>query len=118
MTRFQSKAAFLFMATFKQAEELAKTWIRIATDDSCEISRIDDKPYGWVFHYQRKDYDPDDFYTHTIGNAPLIVDRMNLEVVCTGTAKPLEFYITQYENSLPKARLQMTPERHDGVKKY
>jgi len=106
------------MITFKKAEELAKAWIRIRTDDTCEISQIDDKPYGWVFHYQSKDFDPADFNTHLLGNAPIIVDRVNFEIVATGTAHSLEHYITEYEKSLPEARLQMTPERHDGVKKY
>ena len=106
------------MITFKKAEELAKTWVRIATNDSCEISQIDDKPYGWVFHYQGKDFDPDDIRTHVLGSAPIIVDRVNFEVVATGTAHPLEHYIDEYEKSLPEGRLQMTPERHDGVKKY
>jgi hypothetical protein len=104
--------------TFKKAEELAKTWVRLATDDSCEISQVDDKPYGWVFHYQSKNYDPDDFYTHTLGNSPIIVDRIDGEITGTGTAHPLEHYIKNYEESLPESRLLMTPERHDGVKKY
>ena len=106
------------MFTFKKAEELAKTWVRLATDDSCEISQVDDKPYGWVFHYQIKKYDPDDFCTHTLGNAPIIVDRVDGEILGTGTAHPLEYYIKRYEGSLPEARLLMTPERHDRAKKY
>jgi hypothetical protein len=104
--------------TFKKAEELAKAWVRIATDDSCEISQVDDKPYGWVFHYLGKDFDPNDDGTLVLGNSPIIVDRVNFEIVVTGTAYPLEHYIDEYEKSLPEARLQMTPERHDGVKKY
>ncbi len=106
------------MFTFKEAEELAKTWVRIATDDSCEITKIDDKPYGWVFFYRGKNYDPDDTNTLVAGNAPIIVNRINFEILVTGTAHPIEHYIDEYENSLPEACLQMTPERHDGIKKY
>ena len=105
----------VIMFTFNKAEELAKTWVKIATNDSCEIHQIDDKPYGWVFHYQSKDFDPADDRTWIFGNAPIIVDRVNLEIVVTGTAHKLEHYIKKYEKSLPKARLKMTPERHDGV---
>ena len=106
------------MFTFKKAEELAQTWVRLATDDSCEISQIDDKPYGWIFHYQSKNYNPDDDNTHLEGNCPIIVDRVDGEIRGTGTAHALEHYLREYEATLPAARLQMTPERHDGVKKY
>ena len=106
------------MFTFKKAEELAKTWVRLATDDSCEISQVDNKPYGWIFHYRSKNYDPDDVYAHTLVNAPIIVDRVDGEISGTGTAHPLEYYIKKYEESLPEARLLMTPERHGGAKKY
>ena len=101
------------MFTFKQAEELAKAWVKITTDDSCEISQIDDKPYGWIFHYQSKNFDPDDISTHVLGNAPIIVDRVNGEIAVTGTANPLEHYVKEYEESLPEARLLMTPEARE-----
>ena len=106
------------MFTFKKAEELAKTWVKLATNDSCEISQIDNKPYGWIFHYQSKNYNPDDDKTHLEGNCPIIVDRVDGEIRGTGTAHALEHYLREYEATLPAARLQMTPERHDGVKKY
>ena len=112
------KDCVFVVITFKKAEELAMTWVRIATNNSCEISRIDDKPYGWVFHYHSKNHDPNDYKNFVLGNAPIIVDRINFEVVVTGTAHPLDYYIEEYERSLPEERLQMAPERHDGVKKY
>ncbi len=104
--------------TFKEAEELAKTWVRIASDNTCKVTRIDDKPYGWVFFYRGKNYNPDDASTLVAGNAPIIVNRINLEIVVTGTAHPIEHYIGEYEKSLPEAWLEMTPERHDGLKKF
>lgn len=103
------------MFAFKQAEELAGTWVRLASDDTCEISQVDDKPYGWVFHYRSKDFDPDDLTTCVAGNAPIIIDRADFAVVVTGTASPLEHYLEEYEKSLPEGRLQMIPERHGRV---
>jgi len=41
---------------------------------------------------------------------PIIVDRINGEIRVTGTAKPIEEYLAEYEATLPAARLQMKPE--------
>jgi hypothetical protein len=102
------------MLPYTKAQKLAETWIELTTDGSCEISQVEDKPYGWVFYYN----DPNDISTHMAGNAPIIIDRIDGEIRVTGTAYPTEYYLKEYEATLPKARLQMTPERHDGVKKY
>lgn len=107
------------MLTFKKAEELAKVWLRLTTDDSCEITQIYDKPYGWVFAFQNKNYDPDDSYTHRLGGFPyFMVDRIDGEIRCINDGPDGEPYLQEYEDGLPAVRLQMTPERHDGVKKY
>jgi hypothetical protein len=105
--------------TFKKAEELAKIWLKLTTDDSFKISKIYDKPYGWVFAFQYKNYDPADPYTRMIGGCPyFLVDRTNGEIHCIEGGPEGEPYLRDYEDSLPAVRLQMTPERHDGVKKY
>jgi len=106
------------MLPFKKAKELASFWIELTTDGQCEISSIEDKPYGWVFYYHLKNYDPNDVSTFIAENAPIIVDRVDCEIRVTGTAYQTEHYISEYEKELPEARLMMTPERHDGVKKY
>ncbi len=103
------------MLSFKKAKVLAETWIDLTTDGTCEISLIEDKPYGWVFYYNSKDYDPNDISTHMVGNAPIIVDRIDCEIRVTGTAHPTEKYLREYEATLPEARLLMTPEKHDGT---
>jgi hypothetical protein len=106
------------MLSYKKAKKLAETWIDLTTDEACEITLIEDKPYGWVFFYNSKDYDSNDISTHLAGNAPIIVDRIDGELRVTGTARPTEHYIQEYEATLPEARMQMIPERHDGAKKY
>ena len=106
------------MLHYAKAKILAETWIELTTDGTCEITLVEDKPYGWVFHYNSKDYDPNDIFTYLVGNAPIIVDRVDGELRVTGNAFPTEHYIQEYEATLPESRMKMTPERHDGVKKY
>ena len=106
------------MLSYAKARQLAQTWIELTTDEACEITLIEDKPYGWVFHYNSKDYDPNSISTYLVGNAPIIIDRVVGELRVTGTAYPTEYYIKEYEATLPDSRMEMTPERHDGVKKY
>ena len=106
------------MLSYAKARKLAETWIELVTDSACEISRVEDKPYGWVFYYRSKDHDPNDVSTQLAGNAPFIIDRIDGELRVTGTAHPAEHYIKEYEATLPESRLEMTPQRHDGIKKY
>jgi hypothetical protein len=106
------------MLSYIKARKLAETWIELTTDGLGEISSVEDKPYGWVFYYNSKEFDPNNISTHMVGNAPIIIDRVDGELRVTGTAHPTEHYIKKYEATLPEARLQMTPERHDGVNKY
>jgi hypothetical protein len=105
------------MLSYIKARKLAETWIELTTDGLCKISSVEDKPYGWVFYYNSKDIVPNDTSTHIGGNAPIIVDRVDGELRVTGTAYPTEHYLKEYEATLPEARLQMMPERHDGDKK-
>lgn len=98
------------MIKYIMAEELARTWVRLATSGSCEITKVEDKPYGWIFFYNAKNFDPTDIRTMVAGNAPFIIDRINFEISVTGTAMPVEHYIKEYEASLSPACLKMTPE--------
>jgi hypothetical protein len=69
------------------------------------------KPYGWVFFYQtRKWLETGDFRHAMVGNAPIIVDRIDGNVLVTGTALPVDDYLAKYEAAIPPARLRMTPQ--------
>lgn len=60
-----------------------------------------DKPFGWVFFYNSKAYlDTGDIGSMLGGNAPFIVNRNTGEVFVTGTIKPVEDYIADYESDL------------------
>ncbi len=64
-------------------------------------SEILEKSFGWVFFYNSKEYlETDDFSSMLGGNAPFIINKNNGKVIVTGTAKPVEEYIADYEKEL------------------
>ena len=103
---------------FSQAFEIVSTWVDVMSEGKCEICAVDDKPYGWVFYYTSKNFDPIDTSTFVGGNAPVIFDRIDGEIRVTGTAHDIEHYLKEYEATLPEARLLMTPEISGFKNKY
>ena len=60
-----------------------------------------EKPFGWVFFYNSKKFiDSGEAKYMLMGNAPFIFNRFTGEVVVTGTAYPIEKYISLYEKNL------------------
>lgn len=52
----------------------------------------------WVFSYQSKAYIESGNITDALaGNAPLLVERSNGNVIVLGTAQRIEFYVENYE---------------------
>jgi hypothetical protein len=97
---------------FAQAARLATAWVEIMSEGACRIEREKTiaKPYGWIFFYQSKEFLDDGIQSAALyGNAPIIVDRSTSELRLTGTARPLEEYLAEYEASLPPAALQRRP---------
>src|SRR3569833_1250647 len=98
------------MVSFNKARELAEAWVRVIMNGEAELIRQAtlSKPYGWVFFYQSSEFVRDS--TNTLaalaGNAPIVVDRINGEIRVLGTARPVEWYLSEYERSLPPARKQ------------
>src|SRR5260370_42433557 len=91
------------MLTFAQALELAQTWVRVVTGDSCVIvtEHTLKRPYGWVFFYDSRAYLASGKTSDMVaGNAPILVDRIDGEVRVTVTAQPLESYFPRYEAGL------------------
>ena len=91
---------------YTQAKELAATWVRLNSDDEAElVEKITiKKPYGWVFFYEAKD-------GALGGNAPIIINRLSLELRVTGTAYSTETYLKEYESTLPPVWLTMSLPR-------
>jgi hypothetical protein len=98
---------------FEQAAALATAWVDIMSEGSARIIRelTVAKPYGWIFFYHSKEFlDDGTESAFLVGTAPIIVDRNSCELRLTGTAKPLEHYLAEYEKTLPPASLQRTPQ--------
>ena len=99
------------MLTFDQAFELAETWVRVTTGDHAVIVNESTlkRPYGWVFFYESRDFiSSGKMRDKLAGNAPILVDRVNAEIRITGTARPLNVYLEEYEAGLPTGRKQMS----------
>lgn len=64
-----------------------------------------EKPYGWVIYYAPKRFlatgDPE--YLPG-GGAPFLVQKEDGRLFPLGIARPLEFYLQQYEEALGEAR--------------
>lgn len=85
-----------------QAQVLAESHISQIAGSEISFAILDartvERPFGWVFFYQSRRYletrDPSEVLA---GNAPLIVDRLTGEITETGTAYPLDYYLSRYE---------------------
>jgi Immunity protein 35 len=61
------------------------------------ISKVDEYEFGWVYFYNSREYtDTGELLYSLVGNAPVIVSRMDGELYETGTAHPVEHYIQQF----------------------
>lgn len=67
---------------------------------------VDVKEYdvGWVYFYNSKEYaETGDFNFSLVGNAPVIVDRVDGKLYGTGTAKPVEHYVGEFRQGVRHA---------------
>jgi len=91
--------------TKEEAEQLVYTRIKgegANAEQTAEIVILHEhtieKEYGWIFFYQTKKYlQTGDFLDALAGNAPYIVNKYTGGIIETGTAKPIEDYIAEYE---------------------
>jgi len=71
--------------------------------------------FGWVFGYNTKKYIETGDASYTFpGNAPLIVDRANGELCATGSAYPLEHFISEYRKGVRRKAELVKPARSIG----
>ncbi|MDQ7858569.1 MAG: YrhB domain-containing protein [Armatimonadota bacterium] len=91
------------MVDREQATAIARSFVaRIPAPEDDELVLRDDatveRAFGWVFVYtSKKHLDTGDDRYALFGNAPVIVDRQDGSVHETGTARPLAYYIQEYE---------------------
>ncbi len=91
------------MITKDEAERIALEFLhKKETNSSIPMYLVKEatieRDFGWVFHYNSRAYlETRELRHHLAGNSPFIVDRRDGSIHVTGTAKPVEFYISEYE---------------------
>lgn len=85
-----------------KAEEYLLSMVPSSSD--CTLHILEDVTtefsLGWVFHYQSSTFlKSGDFSDSLVGNTPLIIDRRDGALHETGTARHLEYYIRNYEDT-------------------
>ena len=59
--------------------------------------QTEEHDFGWVFFYNNSNYkDNDDYLEDLLGNAPLIFNKVTREIIVTGTANDVTYYVTNY----------------------
>lgn len=74
----------------------------LLAEQGVDVRILDDRtlefPFGWVFFYQSAEFLDTGAWTSALGgNAPIIVDRYTAVAHVTGTAAPIETYVSRYE---------------------
>jgi Immunity protein 35 len=102
------------MVTRQHADQLVAAWLdehEIATFDfdsplplhedrhlqKLLVVRVDEHDFGWLYFYDSSRHaESGNVRDALVGNAPLIVDRVDGNLYMTGSAQPLEHYLAEY----------------------
>jgi len=90
----------------KTAKQIAKDYVNsleaeIGEPVMLNESKILEEEFGWIFFYDSKSYfESNSFRDRLMGNAPFIVDARNGLITVTGTAEPIEYYISKYKQGV------------------
>jgi hypothetical protein len=102
------------MFTRQHADQLVETYLEeheIATFDfesplprhedhhlqRLVIVRVDELDFGWLYFYDSSGHVASGKTSDAVvGNAPLIVDKVDGKLYVTGTAHPIEHYLQEY----------------------
>ncbi|WAC73739.1 YrhB domain-containing protein [Roseateles sp. SL47] len=61
------------------------------------VLKVEEHDFGWVYFYNSKEFaETGDFLCSLAGNSPLIVDRHEGKLYGTGSAMPIEHYLSEY----------------------
>jgi len=62
-----------------------------------QVVRVDEHDFGWLYFYDSSRHaQSHDVRDALVGNAPLIVDRVDGMLYVTGTALPVEHYLDEH----------------------
>ena len=102
------------MITRQEADRIAGAWLddhEIAAIDfesplprhderrvqKLVVVRVDEHDFGWVYFYDGSTHVATRNITDEVaGNAPLIVDKSDGKLYITGTAMPIEHYLSEF----------------------
>ncbi len=88
----------MYVTTREQAHAILEQTLSLGRSIVIDGSATIERSWGWVFFTQSRAYmetgDPSEMLA---GNAPLIVERESGRIFETGTADPLDFYLTNFE---------------------
>ena len=91
------------MLSKKECEEKMSQYLRSSfSGEEFAISGDQEHSWGWVFFYETKAFVEGLSDDPLFGNAPIIINKYTGEFVVTGTAKPIEKYIQEYEKHMKK----------------
>lgn len=58
---------------------------------------VQEHDFGWVYIYNSQAFvETGDFSHSLVGNAPVIVERLDGKLYTTGTAKPVDHYLAEF----------------------
>ncbi len=95
------------MIPFQDAREIALA--KIGGDCALVDSATIEKPYGWFFYHQSREYIKTGDIRHMLcGSCGFIVERTNGRVFMFGSAYPREKWIADYERGFKYERYDLT----------
>jgi hypothetical protein len=90
----------LVSATRIANDKLGSLKNEIGTDLQIIEDATIEKDLYWVFFYNSKSYlEEGDLSDRLAGNSPLIIDKIHGNIYETGTAKSVEFYMEEFEQT-------------------
>ena len=90
------------MYTVEQAKQKVSEYVNskkeYGDDYELVVSLSQEKPYGWIFSYQTKEYlETDDFRKAVLGNVPILFEKDTGELIPLGIAPSVDYFIDLYE---------------------
>ncbi|MEO8064176.1 MAG: YrhB domain-containing protein [Pseudomonadota bacterium] len=65
------------------------------------VARVDEHDFGWVYFYDSASHiESGKASDALVGNAPLIVDKLDGKLYIAGTAHPIEHYLQEYRSGI------------------
>jgi len=95
LTRERAKKAIELIINKPDPHWQDKPKLAVVEDHTLE------REWGWVFFYNSINYlESGNLTDALVGNAPYIVNKTTGEILATGTAYEIEYYIEEYESRL------------------